>query len=69
MKESVVRDKFLLDQIREEARTLKNEVKSIRPRTTSSISIVGTDGGNNSLKFDPYVVHIIRVVDSYNKEY
>jgi len=69
MRESVLRDKFLLDQIREEARTLKNEVKSIRPRTTSSISIVGTDGGNNSLKFDPYIIHVIRVVDSYNKEY
>jgi hypothetical protein len=62
-------DRVLLEQIRAEIRPLRNQVRRIQPRTTTSISLVGTDGGNNSLQFDPYLIQIIRVVDSSNNEY
>ena len=62
-------DKSILDEIRAEIGTLKNNTHRIHARTTSSLSIVGTDGGNNSLFFDPLSVHIIRVVDSDNRQY
>lgn len=67
--ERIVADRGLLEQLCEEIRPLRGQVHRIQPRTTTSISLVGTDGGNNSLQFDPFLVQIIRVVDSSNNEY
>ncbi len=62
-------DRGLLETLRSEIRPLRTDVQRIQPRTTTSISLVGTDGGNNSLQFDPFLVQLIRVVDSSNNEY
>src|SRR5262245_49498115 len=62
-------DQGLLEGLRAEIRPLRQQMQRIQPRTTTSISLVGTDGGNNSLQFDPFLVHLVRVVDSSNNEY
>jgi hypothetical protein len=62
-------DRGVLDALRAEVLPLRAQVQRIQPRTTTSISLVGTDGGNNSLQFDPFLVQLIRVVDSSNNEY
>ena len=62
-------DRGILDKLREEIRPLRGSTREIRPRTTTSISIVGTDGGNNQLHFDPFLIQLVRVVDSSNNEY
>jgi hypothetical protein len=69
IEERMKSDRALLDQLRAEIRPLRSHVHRIQPRTTTSVSLVGTDGGNNSLQFDPYLIQIIRVVDSSNNEY
>ena len=62
-------DRAILDTLRAEIAPLRDSVRPIQPRSTTSISVVGTDGGNNSVEFDPFLVELIRVVDSSNNEY
>ena len=62
-------DQWRLDELRAEIRPLRNNARPIQPRIATSISLVGADGGNNQLRFDPFMVQLIRVVDSSNNEH
>jgi hypothetical protein len=62
-------DQGILDTLRAEIKPLRSATRRIQPRATTSISVVGTDGGNNQLQFDPFLIQIVRVVDSSNNEY
>src|SRR5579864_7135981 len=57
-----------LDEMRNEVRPLKSQTNRIQPRSATVISLVGTDGGNNQVRFDPFMVQLIRVVDSSQNE-
>jgi len=67
--ECIDTDQGVLDTLREEIAPLKTVTRRIQSRATTSISLVGTDGGNNQLQFDPFLIQLVRVVDSSNNEY
>ncbi|HVB25004.1 MAG TPA: hypothetical protein VNG51_23920 [Ktedonobacteraceae bacterium] len=67
--ERIVAGRAILDQLRDEIRPLRGETRRIQPRSTHSLSLVAADGGNNSLRFDPFLIHLVRVVDAKNYEY
>lgn len=62
--ECVVNDRGLLDELLNEVEQLRQREQRIQPRSTTSVSVVGTDGGNNELRFDPFMVQVVRIVDS-----
>lgn len=69
LRDAISGDRRVLDELRQDVRSLKDTTKPIRPRSTTAISLVGTDGGNNRIEFDPFMVQLVRIVDSSNNEY
>lgn len=64
----VAADHGLLDELRLDIRPLATQAKMIRAQSATSVSLVATDGGNNQLRFDPFLIQLVRVVDSNDEE-
>jgi hypothetical protein len=65
----VISQHATLGALREDVRPLRGATRRIHPHSTTAISLVGTDGGNNSIEYDPFMIQLVRVVDSQNNEY
>ncbi len=67
--EAIEADRGRFDELCAEVSPLGRSTRRIKPYRTTAISLVGTDGGNNQVSFDPFMVQLVRVVDSSNNEY
>jgi len=66
--EQVERDGKELDRLLTQLRVVKGDVRSIKPRSASSVALMAADGGNNRVTFNPFYLQIIRIVDSLGKQ-
>jgi hypothetical protein len=69
IRRGVERDLVVLNRQRALVRPLRGQTRRIQPHSTTAVALVGTDGGNNAVQFDPFLVQLVRVVDSANNEY
>lgn len=69
LRDRMLEDRKLLEDLRAEVRSGLGDARSIMRRQTTAVSLVGTDGGNNRVEFDPFMAQLVRVVDSSNNEY
>lgn len=62
-------DGGVLDELRADVRRMCADVRPVRARSTTAISLVASDGGNNRLEYDPFSIQLVRVVDSYGQDF
>jgi hypothetical protein len=68
IREQTRQDAFLLVDVLKEVGLLRPAVRTIQARSTNTVSLVASDGGNNRIDFNPFSIQVIRVVDSYGVE-
>lgn len=66
--DQVEHDHEELDQLLTQLRVAKGGVKTIKPRSATSIALMAADGGNNRVTFNPFYLQIVRIVDSAGKQ-
>lgn len=66
--EQVEEGRAELDKLVARARSLRGNVKVIKPRAATSVALMASDGGNNKVAFNPFYLQVVRVVDSSGKE-
>jgi len=54
----------IINDLRNFAKKIKQNIKVLRPYTSTAVSFVSADGGNNYIKFSPCILELVRVVDS-----
>jgi hypothetical protein len=66
--DQVERDSEEFDRLLGQLRVAKGDVRTIKPRSATSIALMAADGGNNRVTFNPFYLQIVRIVDSAGKQ-
>jgi hypothetical protein len=69
IRDCIQNEEGVLTKLRADVRPLRSSTRRVLPQSTTAISLVGTDGGNNAIEYDPFMVQLVRVVDSSNNEF
>jgi hypothetical protein len=69
IREETDRTAFLLDDVEIEVESLRTaRPVTIQPKNSNMISLVASDAGNNKIEFNPLLLQLVRVVDSYGAQ-
>lgn len=67
VKDRTAEGEGLFQDLLRDVEALKGTRQRIAPRTGTAIALMASDGGNIQLKFDPFHIQIVRVVNSQGK--
>lgn len=68
IKAQVDEDRRLLEEVLTTVRPLASAVRTIKPRSATSVALMAADGGNNRVAFNPFYLQVVRVVDSKGRQ-
>ena len=66
--QQVEHDNEELNHLLAQLRMAGGDVRSVKPRSATSIALMAADGGNNRVTFNPFYLQIVRIVDSAGKQ-
>lgn len=64
LQQTVKQEQTFFETLRREISPLRGTERALHRRAANALAVVASDGGNNQVLFDPFLLHVVQIVDS-----